>query len=120
MSTVVTAPGKIEVWRGRTRVYAGTPSAELLAAFAALVDAKADRSGTFTVRLTTYPTFGYTVPAPPVWVLGAAVGKGTAAATASVKRPVAGAAVGRATATGSAAVAPPVVGSIDGEVELPS
>lgn len=62
MAAVVTSPGTIEVWRGRTRVWAGVPSADLLAAFAALVEARADRAATYTVRLPNYPAVGYTVP----------------------------------------------------------
>ena len=62
MPVVFTSPGVIEVWRGRTRVYSGKPSSALLAELGKLVEAKADRAATFTVRLPTYPVVKYTQP----------------------------------------------------------
>ncbi len=62
MGVVVTSPGTVEVWRGRTRVYSGRPSAALQAELAKLVGAKADRTAAYTVRLPVYSTVQYTKP----------------------------------------------------------
>ena len=62
MPVLLTSSGTVEVWRGRTRVYAGKPSAALLAELVKLVEAKADRTAAFTVRLPTFPVVQYTKP----------------------------------------------------------